>query len=517
MAEHINPHTVHVKRLQVCNIPEESFRIEPFTLVIFGGTGDLSQKKLLPALYHTFIDHAFPEEASIVGIGTRDLSHGDYRDFAMQSIRKYCIMPTEGQSLSRFAGHLYYFRMDAGRGEDYPLLCRFIQELPAQEKETGKKILYYLAVHPLYAEPVITNLKSSGLCSRELRGKVVMEKPFGHNRASAGELNRILLQGLQEKEIYRIDHYLAKDTVQNIMFFRFSNSIFEPLWNRSYIDHVQITVAEDIGIASRGRFYEGLGIVRDIIQNHMLQLIALVAMEPPVSFEADFIRSERAKLFRSIRPIDEEYIQTSMVRGQYGPGIIRGEAVPGYRQELHVAPDSSTPTFFAGIFHIDNWRWAGVPFYVRAGKRLATSLSEINIFFKQPPLKLFSTTCDALDPNILTLTIQPQEQITLQFGVKYPGQAPHIYPVVMEFSYEKTFDIRRYPPYERILIDIMRDDLTLFARHDEVEAAWSIVDPIITLWEAAQALDYPNYAAGSWGPVNGTTLIERDGRSWYRW
>jgi len=515
MAERTEPHTVHVRRLQACNIPEENIRIEPFTLVIFGGTGDLSQKKLLPALYHTFVDHAFPEESSIVGIGTREFSHDEYRDFAIQSIRKYCIMPSDADSLTRFACHLHYFRMDAGRGEDFPLLCRLIHDLPA--KESQKKIFYYLAVHPQFAEPVITNLRNPGLCPGKLKGRVILEKPFGHDRASAEELNRLLLQNLPEKEIYRIDHYLAKDTVQNIMFFRFSNSIFEPLWNRSYIDHVQITVAEDIGIAGRGRFYEGIGIVRDIIQNHMLQLMALVAMEPPVSFEADFIRSERAKLFRSIRPIDEEAITTNMVGGQYGPGTLRGEAVPGYRQEPHVAPDSTTPTFFAGIFHIDNWRWAGVPFYVRAGKRLATSISEINIFFKQPPLKLFSTTCDPLDPNILTLIIQPREQITLQFGVKYPEQAPHIYPVVMDFSYEKTFDMKRHPPYERILLDIMRDDLTLFARHDETEAAWALVDPIIKYWESAPALDYPNYEAGSWGPAGSITLIEKDGRSWFRW
>ncbi|MDQ7824518.1 MAG: glucose-6-phosphate dehydrogenase [Candidatus Eremiobacteraeota bacterium] len=496
--------------LYVCNIPVESLNISPFVMVIFGGTGDLSQKKLLPALFHTFVDHRFPHDSIILGVGTRPRSIEEYREFAMESVRKNCReKPGEG-CLASFASHISYLPMDVTREEHYELLHNFLKE-----HESAKNgIIYYLAVQPEFSPVIIEKLNAAMITARFPAGKVVMEKPFGWDRPSAEELNGIALAAFREQNIFRIDHYLAKDTVQNIMFFRFSNSIFEPLWNRLYIDHVQITVAEEIGIGARGRFYEKTGVVRDIVQNHLLQLIALTAMEPPAAFEADLIRNERVKVFRALRPMNDETIDRLTVRGQYGPGRIGGEAVRGYREEELVDRGSATPTFFAGVFHIDNWRWAGVPFYVRAGKRLASGITRISIHFKQPPLKLFSSTCDTLDPDVLVLTIQPEERISIHFGVKYPGKANTIYPVTMDFNYDEAFHIRRHPPYEKILVDLMKGDLTLFARQDEIEAAWSVVDPITKRWDEVKPGDFPDYEAGTWGPPEAAELIQRDGRMW---
>jgi len=341
-----------------------------------------------------------------------------------------------------------------------------------------------------------------------------MEKPFGTDRASAAKLNQFVLKYFDEKQIYRIDHYLGKDTVQNIIFFRFANSIFEPLWNRLYIDHIQITVAEDIGVGHRGVFYEQAGVVRDIVQNHIMQLIALVAMEPPVGFEADLIRDEKVKVFETIRSMDEEYIYHNTVRGQYGHGRFRDKSAAAYREEENVSRNSHTPTYLAAKLYIDNWRWAGVPFYIRTGKRLARQLTEIFVQFKQPPLRLFGRTCDILSPNALILTIQPQEAISLQLSVKYPGMENHPYTVNMEFNYEKSFSFKMHLPYERLIIDAIKDDLTLFARQDGVEAMWSVVDPIIERWESIPPQDFPNYAAGTWGPEEADELMQRDGRCW---
>jgi glucose-6-phosphate 1-dehydrogenase len=508
------PVPMMVRPLQTCAIPRDQLKIDPFVLVIFGGTGDLAQKKLLPALYHTFKDHEFPPQSEIISVGTRPLSVEEYQAFVKQAIERNCMEPGDDASRSEFAAHLSYLSLNLKENESYDRLCHAIHEHFTPGSVT--KVIFYFAVLPDMVPLIIENIKNHHLCQGKVAGRVVIEKPFGTDRASAARLNDSLSQVFDERQIFRIDHYLAKDTVQNIMFFRFSNSIFEPLWNRLYIDHVQITVAEDIGIEKRGRFYEKTGIVRDIIQNHMLQLIALIAMEPPVGFEADFIRNERVKIFRSIRGIDDVYVQNSTIRGQYGPGIIKEAQVQGYRNESDVAPDSQSPTFFAGLFLIDNWRWAGVPFYVRAGKRLTMPITEILIYFRQPPLRLFSSSCEALDPNVMALTIQPREQINIQFGVKYPGKANTIFPVAMEFSYEQAFKIRRHPPYERLILDIMRDDQTLFARYDEVDASWAVVDPIVSYWDRNPPV-FPNYGAGTWGPPEAGDLLARDGRMWYRW
>jgi glucose-6-phosphate 1-dehydrogenase len=346
-----------------------------------------------------------------------------------------------------------------------------------------------------------------------------VEKPFGHDRKSAVELNRLIARAFDEKQIYRIDHYLGKETVQNILFFRFANSVFEPLWNRRYIDHVQITVAESIGIENRAQFYEKAGVVRDIVQNHMMQLLSLVAMEPPIGFEADYIRDEKVKVYRTIRMMDKDYIDRFTVRGQYGAGEINENKVLAYRDEKDIAPNSNTSTFFAGKLYIDNWRWAGIPFYLRTGKRLKRRITEISIHFKQPPLKLFSTVCETREPNVLVLGVQPQEKIILHFGVKHPGIGNQLYPVNMSFNYGGDFPgaVHFPQPYERLLLDCMKGDQTLFARQDGIEAMWDIVDPIIKRWEENPATEFPNYVAGTWGPEKAEELIGNEGRQWRIW
>ena len=509
--------TLHSPFLQTCDIPVEYFAIEPFTMVIFGGAGDLSQRKLLPALYHIYQDEKLPREFSILGFGLPEMSDEKYRKLARESFRKFSQESLDESNWNKFAKHLFYLSADFKAGGNYKRLYRRINEITATTKENEKEVIFYLAVPPQFAPVIIEKLKQNELSKGTFNTKVIMEKPFGKDRDSAVELNRAVAGAFDEKQIYRIDHYLGKDTVQNIMFFRFSNSIFEPLWNRRYIDHVQISVAEDLGVEHRGLFYEGAGVVRDIVQNHIMQLVALVGMEPPVGFEADFIRDEKVKIFHTIRPTDEEYIDNFTVRGQYGPGKIAGRKVHSYREEENVSANSDTPTFFAAKIYIDNWRWAGVPFYLRTGKRLAKRITEISIQFKQPPLKLFGRTCDVLEPNILVLGIQPQEVIYLGFGVKYPGSANQIYSVNMKFNYEKSFKIKRHPPYERLLIDCMKGDLTLFARQDGIEAMWSVVDPIIARWESRPASNFPNYSAGSWGPEEADEFMKKEGRQWRKW
>jgi len=511
--------TIDENQTPYCEIAPEKFNIEPFTLVIFGGTGDLSRRKLLPTLFHLCHDQNLSEDFSIIGIGSTDRSDDDYRIFVKQSIEEYSEEIIHWPCWERFSSKLFYV---SGRFDDnntYKKLFNRLTELAKPDSRGIKEVIYYMAVPPQFLSDIISGLSLCNLCKGTFSTRLVVEKPFGRDKKSASELNNLIAAAFDENQIYRIDHYLGKETVQNILFFRFANSIFEPLWNRRYIDHVQLTVAESIGIEHRAQFYEDAGVIRDIVQNHMMQLLSLVAMEPPIGFEADYIRDEKVKVYRTMRIMDRDYIDKFTVRGQYGAGEINEEKVPAYRNEENVASNSGTSTFFAGKFYIDNWRWAGVPFYLRSGKRLKKRITEISIHFKQPPLKLFSTVCEVKEPNFLVLGIQPHEKISLHLGVKHPGIGKQLYPVNMGFDYERDFDISvHFPlPYERLLIDCIKGDQTLFARQDGIEAMWAVVDPIIKRWEESPADDFPNYASGSWGPEKADELLMRDGRQWRIW
>lgn len=493
-----------------CEIIPDMVNMDPFTMVIFGGSGDLSKRKLLPTLYHIYIEGDLPEDFSILGFASTARTDEEYRELIKKALREFSIDPFDKEKWKSFSSHIFYLSGGFEDDESYKKLSERLEDITPPTGKEKREIIYYLAVPPRYFPEIVRRLSVCNLCKGTYNTRLIIEKPFGRDRESAIELNRSIADAFDEGQVYRIDHYLGKETVQNIIFFRFANSIFEPLWNRKYIDHVQITVAEDIGVEERARFYENTGVVRDIIQNHMLQLLALVAMEPPVGFEADFIRNEKVKVLHAIRDMDNDYINKFTVQGQYGDG----KDLPGYREEDGVAPDSNTPTFIAAKFHIDNWRWADVPFYIRAGKRLKKRITEISIHFKQPPLRLFSTSCESIAPNTLILGIQPHEEISIDFGVKHPGSGNQLYPVDMNFSYEKDLNYEPHPAYERLLIDCMRGDKTLFARQDGIEAMWSIVDPIIKEWENKPSPDLPNYAAGTWGPEEADELIEREGRKW---
>jgi len=498
--------------LEKCEITSQEIKLPPFTMVIFGGAGDLSQRLLVPSLYHLFAEKKSISDFSILGFGMPEFSNDEYRVFMKAAIKKFAPEHFQESEYTEFGKRFFYQTADLADENAYKVLCKMIEEI-SQKKETPN-VLFYLAVPPQLLPVIVGNLNKHNLCKGVFNSKVIVEKPFGHNKESAHELNQLLLKAFDEKQIFRIDHFLGKDTVQNIIFFRFGNSIFEPLWNRKYIDHVQISVPETLGVEHRGVFYEQAGVVRDMVQNHIMQLIALVAMEPPVGFEANLIRDEKVKVFRTIRPMDDKYIDEFMVRGQYGPGKVGDENVPGYRDEPNVSRRSNIATFFAGKFYIDNWRWAGVPFYVRVGKRMPKAFTEISIHFKQPPLKLLGRTCDTIEENQLVLNVQPDEEICVRLNVKYPGAGNKPYAVNMEFNYEKSFSIKKHPAYERLIGDCIRGDLTLFARQDGVEAMWSVVDPIISRWEKNTKKDFPNYSAGSWGPKEAEMLMEKEGRKW---
>ena len=493
---------------------------EPSTMVIFGASGDLTHRKLVPSLYRLYAEGMLPGGFSILGFARRDWTDDAFRASIREGLDQYLGEPVQEQLWAGFAQGLFFC---PGRFDDpgsYEDLNASLIRIDGERAHTGNRV-YYLAAPPSTYSDIIACLGGCGLSGRKSVdgwARIVVEKPFGRDQQSARRLNAQLKEWFLEEQVYRIDHYLGKETVQNILVFRLANGIFEPVWNRQYVDHVQITAAEDIGVESRGHYYEEAGVMRDMIQNHVLQLLALVAMEPPATFGAESVRDEKIKVLRALRPLTGAEVDTAVVRGQYAAGFSRGENVAGYRQEPEVSPESETETFVALRLFVDNWRWAGVPFYLRSGKRLPKRVTEIAIQFKQPPLQVFGREAAAeLEPNLLAFRIQPDEGIALKFGSKVPGPIVHIHPVSMDFRYGASFGVRVGEAYERLLLDCLLGDSTLFNRDDAVEASWAFVDAIRDRWESERpALAPASYASGTWGPVGAELLLERDGRQWRR-
>lgn len=486
------------------------------TMVIFGASGDLTKRKLMPALYNLIKSGYVTENFAVIGFSFDAMDTGQFREKISKEAQEFSEVPIEPESWNPFLERLHYMQGDFADSGAYQRLRDLLAKVD-QERQTCGNVLFYLATSPEFFNKIIDHLGEAQLVSEQdgRWRRVVIEKPFGHDLESSMALNRQITKVLKESQIYRIDHYLGKETVQNMMIFRFGNGIFEPIWNRRYIDHVQITVAESIGVEQRGGYYEGAGAVRDMVQNHLLQLVALTAMEPPNSFGADAVRDEKAKVIHAIQPLTPEDCKGVAVRGQYGPGEIEGKPVPGYRSEPKVKADSNTETFAALKLTVDNWRWAGVPFYVRTGKRLARRVSEITIQFKQPPFVLFrQTPVEHLKPNLLVVQIQPEEGIWLRFGAKVPGPVVDIGAVQMNFKYGDYFGVTPSTGYETLIYDCMIGDSTLFQRADMVEAGWKMVEPLLEAWSAHPARNFPNYAAGSWGPEAADKLLENDGRHW---
>jgi glucose-6-phosphate 1-dehydrogenase len=489
---------------------------EGAVMVIFGATGDLSGRKLLPALYNLAKQRSLPAGFAVIGAAMTPMSDDSFRQMAAQKIHEFSrTQPIDERVLDSLLSGLHYLTVDFGNVDDFKTLGQKLHELDESNHLPGNRIFYCATPPPTY-QAIALQLQAAGLNTGSGFHRIVVEKPFGSDLKSARELTQTLQKVFPEDSVYRIDHYLGKETVQNILAFRFANSIFEPVWNANLIDSVQITVAEELGIENRGAYYDRAGALRDIIQNHGLQLVALTAMEPPLAFEANAVRDEKVKVLRAIRPLIGEDIEQSTVRGQYTKGWVLGEQVQGYRTEKNVAPESQTETFAALRLFIDNWRWAGVPFYVRAGKRLPKRVTEIRIQFKRPPHLTFGREAmKEVDPNAITLRIQPEEGISLKFGAKVPSAGLHIRSVTMDFQYVTSFLVEAPEAYERLLLDCMIGDPTLFTRADEVEAAWTLVDPIENAWRQGRP-PLQTYAAGTWGPDAATQLLHADGREWHR-
>ena len=489
---------------------------DPAVMVIFGATGDLSGRKLLPALYNLAKQRSLPAGFEVVGAAMNEMSEDAFRAHATEKIREFSrTQPIDQAVLDAFLSSVTYMKVDFGKLDDFKALARRLEELDNTRHIPGNRIFYCATPPPTY-QTIALQLQAAGLNRGEGFHRIVVEKPFGSDLESARELTATLQKVFSENEVYRIDHYLGKETVQNILAFRFANSIFEPVWNSNLIDSVQITVAEEIGIEQRGAYYDDAGALRDIIQNHGLQLVTLTAMEPPLAFDANAVRDEKVKVLRSIRPLIGEDIEQSTVRGQYTKGWVLGEQAAAYVDEKNVAPDSQTETFAAMRLFVDNWRWAGVPFYIRAGKRLPKRVTEIRIQFKRPPHLTFGREAmKEVDPNAITLRIQPEEGISLKFGAKVPSAGLRIRSVTMDFQYMTSFLVEAPEAYERLLLDCMIGDPTLFTRADEVEAAWTLIDPIEASWRDGRP-PLGNYAAGSWGPDASAQLLQADGREWHR-
>ena len=489
---------------------------EPCSIVLFGASGDLAKRKVIPAMFDLAQHQALGDRYAITGFARTPMTDESFRNMLGEAAKTISeVGPIDPAKWDEFAKKLHYCAGDYADAEAYKRLAEKLDEIDAQRELCGNR-LFYLSTPPEVYQNIIEHLGEAGLAHPACDGswvRIIVEKPFGRDLASAKELNNMVLNVFDEKQVYRIDHYLGKDTVQNLLVLRFGNGIFEPLWNRNYVDHVQITASETLGVERRGGFYETAGALRDMIQSHVLQLTSLVAVEPPASFDATAVRNEKLKVLQSIRPFNLEMVAQSVVRGQYAPGKVGDKAVAGYRDEQGVSRASRTETFVSVRVLIDNWRWAGVPFYLRTGKRLAKRCTEIMIQFKRAPHIVFRER--EVQPNRLLLNIQPDEGIGVSFGAKKPGTEMAIGNVSMNFSYKEGFGGNSRSAYATLLNDCLRGDATLFDRGDSVEAAWSLVDPILDVWSAAKTATVPEYPSGTWGPKESDQLLERDGRQWY--
>lgn len=490
-------------------------------LVIFGASGDLTNRKLVPALVNLAQDEYLPPGFIVIGVARRRLTHDEFRESLWEGVKKFSRRTISREVWERFAQSVYYQSLDAGKEEDFFALRRLLEEL-GQERGHHYNYLYYLATAPHFFGPISHNLRIAGLVSESSGGSrttsLIVEKPFGHDCESAAELNRLIRESFAEEQIYRIDHYLGKETVQNILVFRFANGIFEPLWNSRYIDHIEISVCEDIGVLNRAEYFDQNGITRDIVQNHVLQMLSLLCIEPPISLsDADSIRNEKVKVLRLIKRMKPDEVALNTVRAQYTQGFIQGSSVKGYLEESGVAANSTTETYIALQLEVDNWRWSGVPIYVRVGKRLPKRITEISVFFKEAPLSLFKgRQIDELPQNVLSIQVQPTEGISLSVNSKPPGPRMRVRRVEMDFNYDHSFGVASPEAYERLLLDAMKGDATLFTRNDEIEEAWSLLAPLFDAWGSDRAPQLYNYEAGSWGPAEAAALLRKRGHTWRR-
>ena len=494
----------------------KSTKTQPSIFVIFGGTGDLNSRKITPALYNLYLDNWLPDHFAIIGTGRTKLTNEEFRASLLEGINQFSRNgKADEKKWGEFAAHITYIVSDINDAKSYTAFSEAIKTNEAEWKLPAN-IIYYLAVAPQFFPTIATNISKNALCTDIAKTRIVIEKPFGHDLESAKDLNKLLEEIFDEKQIYRIDHYLGKETVQNIMAFRFANALFEPQWNRNYIDHVQISVTEQLGVGDRGDYYEGSGALRDMVQNHILQLLCIVAMEVPVDFSADEIRDRKVDVLKAMRRFGPGDIKKRVVRGQYSAGWLEGKQVPGYREETKVNPESNTETFAAVKFFIDNWRWEGVPFYVRTGKRMQQSSSVITIQYKDVPHSIFpAEASENWGQNRLVISIQPEMSIRLQVQSKRPGLDMVLNPVDMVFDYKGTYTNETPEAYETLLLDVMQGDQTLFMRGDQVEEAWELIMPILNVWETKQSLSFPNYVADTWGPELAEALIAQDGYHWF--
>jgi glucose-6-phosphate 1-dehydrogenase len=487
-------------------------RVPPCAVVIFGANGDLTKRKLIPALYRLAYERRLPAAFAVIGNSRTPMTDEQYREKMRESVEKYLEnSPFDAELWKSFANELYYVAGDLGDPATYRALKDKLDQISRREQTDGN-VLFYLSTQPSYYAPTVERLGEAGLQRGAGWRRLVVEKPFGHDGRSARELDKAIHSVFREADVYRIDHYLGKETVQNILAFRFGNGIFEPVWNRRYINNVQITAAESIGVEGRGAYYQEAGALRDMIQNHLLQVMATVAMEPPAAFEADAVRDERAKLLRSIKIPKVEEVPQFAAKGQYGRAVVGGAEVPGFREEPGVDPEAQTDTYAAVTFFVENWRWGGVPFYVRSGKRLPKRVTDIAIQFNEAPHLLFGKE-GGVSPNLLILRIQPEEGVSLRFLSKQPGSGMRLRPVSMDFNYGSSFGERTPLAYETLLVDALVGDATLYTRQDMVEASWRAVEPILEHW-AHQKFDFPNYAAGTWGPEISDRMLAQRGHAW---